>query len=168
MFGFGRKKQREREEFLREALTNLGKAITKLTEDEGKSEAGGPNPLIDLVKKTQTFDELNEVMTKYQHMDSMAFNFALILQIQIIKIKDVERQIETLQKEVDSLREPKVQILAAGPGTGRKITWTPKQKEIRGMIERGATIEEILKAGHSKATLSRVRAALEKEKGGKA
>jgi hypothetical protein len=45
-----------------------------------------------------------------------------------------------------------------------RIIWTDKQKEIRAMLEQGVPTREILAAGHSKATLSRVRAALAKEK----
>jgi hypothetical protein len=163
----GRKRQKEREEFIRGALTKLGEAIDKLTEDGNKpDDTGGPNPLIDLVRKTLTIDELNEVIVKYQHVDSMSFNFAVILQMQNIMFEGMEKQIGILQKQIDSLRETKVEILAAGPG--RKVTWTVKQKQVRDMIEKGATTEEILGAGHSKATLSRVRTALEEEKVSKA
>jgi hypothetical protein len=47
---------------------------------------------------------------------------------------------------------------------GREITWTDKQKQVRAMLEQGATTKDVLAAGHSKATLSRVRDALEKER----
>lgn len=45
----------------------------------------------------------------------------------------------------------------------RQITWTPKQKEIADLIRQGKTTKEIIEAGHGRATIERVRAALKKE-----
>jgi hypothetical protein len=157
-------------------LSNLGKTIGIMLEQNEKRDEAKRHVVIELIRKSHSFDELNDVIDKYGNDDSVALTLALILQTVEIRFKDMELKIEKLdfQSKVmqEQIKELEQHILAVARashpandsgGGPRTLRWTAKQKEIRSMLERGMSFTEIVNSGHSKANVSRVKAALRKE-----
>jgi hypothetical protein len=72
---FGKK---NKSEIFAEALSNLGKTIGVVLAEEEKQDASNRAALFDLVKKCQSWDELNEVIAKYsEDVSSMLENRVL-------------------------------------------------------------------------------------------
>lgn len=174
---FGIKKDRAR--VISEIWGTLGKAIGQyLAEekeaDEKKRQADQINRrlLFDLVRKSRNYDELNEIIANYGDDDSVALTLALMLQTLDIRFKAMEYQIKELelrskvQEEQNRELERHIITVAASAhnsGQGPRLRWTVKEKEICSMLERGMSFTEIVNAGHGKATVSRVKAALQKQ-----
>lgn len=157
-------------------LSNLGKTIGIMLEQNEKRDQSKRHVVIELVKKSHSFDELSDVIDKYGDDDSVALTLALILQAVEIRFKDMEIKIEKLdlqsrvmQDQIKDL-EKYISLVAtvshpASDSGGRHsvLRWTAKQKEIRRMLESGMSFTQIVNSGHSKANVSRVKAALQKE-----
>jgi hypothetical protein len=166
---FGIKKDRAR--VISEIWGTLGKAIGQyLAEEkeanEKKRQADQINRrlLFDLVRKSRNYDELNEIIANYGDDDSVALTLALIVQAIDIRFKAVECQIKIMAEQNRELERHIIAVAASAHNSGRpRLRWTAKEKEIRSMLERGMSFTEIVNAGHGKATVSRVKAALQKQ-----
>lgn len=174
MFGI----KKDRATVISEIWGTLGRAIGQyLAEekeaDEKKRQADQINRrlLFDLVRKSRNYDELNQIIANYGDDDSVALTLALMLQTLDIRFKAMEYQIKELelrskvQEEQNRELERHITLAASAhnSGQGPRLRWTAKQKEIRSMLERGMSFTEIVNAGHGKTSVSRVKAALQKQ-----
>ncbi len=97
---FGKKKTIDR---LIAMIDFIGKSIPK-TIKESKEPEPQPksSPLLQLICKAQTLDELKEIQTKYRDSIGIVHGLAIICQEFDIKLKDLQERVSVLEstKEV--------------------------------------------------------------------
>lgn len=96
MFGI----KRNRNKAVAEILGNLGKYLGTYLAAQDELDASNRRVLLDLVKKTQSYDELSDVIAKYGDDNSIALTLALILQAVNLRFKSLEDQVNILQSEI--------------------------------------------------------------------
>jgi hypothetical protein len=147
-----------------------------MLEQNEKHDEAKRHVVIELVRKSHSFEELSDVIDRYGDDDSAALTLALILQTVEVRFKDMEiktekvdLQLRVMQEQIQEL-EKHISAIAiashlANDSGGRHgvLRWTAKQKEIRRMLESGMNFTQIVNSGYSKAHVSRVKAALQKE-----
>jgi uncharacterized protein YerC len=157
-------------------LSQMGQTIGRFLEHEERRNESKRQMIIDLIRRTHSFDDLNDVIERYGDDDSVSVTLALMLQAIDIRFKDTEYQIQKLALRSDVMEEHITDLdkhmsavvvasqLAKDSTRPRGLRWTAKQKEIRSMLNRGMSFTEIVNSGQSKATVSRVKTALQRER----
>jgi hypothetical protein len=162
---------KSRTNMIGEILSGVGKSITLLFEEVEKRDEGKQHLIIELVRKTHSFDELNLLISKYGGDDSIALTLALIVQAVELRFSELEKQInlrsrytELAMKEIESHISALSALVTTSQTPARtasSIRWTAKRKKIRSMFEKGMSFMQIVGSGYSKSTVSRVKAALQ-------
>jgi hypothetical protein len=74
--------------------------LTEVTEGKSESETK-PNPLIDLIRKAQTIDELTQLYDKYENSLTMASIAVFIFRNLEIKLNDLQKRVSVLEEKIE-------------------------------------------------------------------